>query len=201
MDFFKTWIHAGTQNEYIAYDVTSISSCSKDIENLEWGYNRNKENLPQVNLAIYYGEKGMLPLYYSIYLGSIPDKTHLSYMLRDNDLIGYKKVKYVMDRVFFSKDNLKHLVESGCRFIMSMPNSLKVTKSLIDCYREEVVSKAECWLGKDLPYAKEVIIEEFDIRFKAHIYYSVEKLATEQALLLERIEEYEKNTFYNDRDT
>ena len=72
------------------------------------------------------------------------------------------------------------------------PDSLKVTKSLIDCYREEVVNKAECWLGKDLPYAKEVIVEEFDIRFKAHIYYSVEKVATEQALLFEKIVEYEK---------
>lgn len=61
MDFFKTWIYARKQHEYIVYDVTSISSYSRGIESLEWGYNRDKESLPQLNFAMYYGQESMLP--------------------------------------------------------------------------------------------------------------------------------------------
>lgn len=191
MEFFKTWMYAREQNEYIAYDVTSISSYSKGIESLEWGYNRDKESLPQINMAMYYGEKSMLPLYYNVYPGSIPDKAHLSYMLRDNELIGYEQTRFVMDRGFFSAENLQQLVKAGCRFIMSIPNSLKLTKGLIDKYRGEIVNRSECRVEKGI-YAKGVIMEEFGIRFKVHLYYSPSKAATEEALLFERIEQYEQ---------
>ena len=191
MEFFKTWIYAREQNEYIAYDVTSISSYSKGIDNLEWGYNRDKESLPQLNMAMYYGEKSLLPLYYSIYPGSIPDKTHLSYMLRDNELIGYKKTRFVMDRGFFSSDNLKQLSSAGCRFIMSVPNSLLFSQRLIDKHRDAVVNRAECRIEKGV-YAKAVITEEFDMRCKVHIYYSPSKASAEEEILFERIEQYEQ---------
>ena len=61
------------KNEYIAYDATSISSYSRNITELEWGYNRDKEKLLQINLGLYYGEESRLPLYYRVYPGSISD--------------------------------------------------------------------------------------------------------------------------------
>ncbi len=33
--FFREWIKVRKQKEYVAYDVTSISSCGKQIEDLE----------------------------------------------------------------------------------------------------------------------------------------------------------------------
>lgn len=192
MDFFKTWIHARDKQEYIAYDVTSISSYSKGIEHMEWGYNRDKESLPQINLAMYYGEQSLLPLYYSVYPGSIPDKTHLSYMLRDNELIGYKQTRFVLDRGFFSAENIQQLTKAGCRFVMSVPNHIRFATELIDRYRGEVVNRSECWLGKDLPYAKAIIVEDLGIRGKVHLYYSPAKAAQEQEGLFARIEEAER---------
>ena len=191
MDFFKTWIYARKQHEYIVYDVTSISSYSRGIESLEWGYNRDKESLPQLNFAMYYGQESMLPLYYCVYPGSVPDKTHLTYMLRDNELIGCKNVKYVLDRGFFCSDNLKYMTEAGARFIISIPNSSTFAKELIDKHRSEIVNRSECRLGKDLPYVKSVIKEDFGLRFKAHIYYSPSKAADEENLLFEDIEKCE----------
>ena len=61
--FFNSWISKRKSKEFIAYDVTSISSCGKGMLNAEWGYNRDKEKLPQINLGMYYGEESMLPLY------------------------------------------------------------------------------------------------------------------------------------------
>lgn len=191
MDFFRTWIYARNQSEYIAYDVTSISSYAKGIEALEWGYNRDKESLPQLNFAMYYGQQSMLPLYYCVYPGSVPDKTHLEYMLRDNELIGCKGTKYVLDRGFFTADNLRFMTEAGSRFIISVPNSSLFAKDLIDKYRNQIVNRSECRLDKNLPYAKSVIREDFGMRVKAHIYYNPAKAAAEEEILFDELERRE----------
>lgn len=192
MDFFKTWIYARNQSEYIAYDVTSISSYATGIDSLEWGYNRDKESLPQLNFAMYYGQQSMLPLYYCVYPGSVPDKTHLTYMLRDNELIGCKGTKYVLDRGFFSSDNLRFMTEAGTRFIISVPNSTSFARELIDKNRSQIVNRSECRLGKDLPYARAVIREDFGMRVKAHIYYNPAKAAAEEEILYDEIERCER---------
>lgn len=44
-----------------------------NYEDLEWGYNRDKEKLPQINLGMYFGETSRLPVYYCTYPGSILD--------------------------------------------------------------------------------------------------------------------------------
>lgn len=192
MDFFRTWIYARNQSEYIAYDVTSISSYATGIDSLEWGYNRDKENLPQLNFAMYYGQQSMLPLYYCVYPGSVPDKTHLEYMLRDNELIGCKGTKYVLDRGFFTADNLRFMTEAGTRFIISVPNSSVFAKELIDKHRSQIVNRSECRLGKNLPYAKAVIREDFGMRVKAHICYNPAKAAAEEEILFDELERCER---------
>ena len=72
--FFREWMKHKKQTEYVAYDVTSISSYSQNIREVEWGYNRDKERLPQINMGMYYGEESCLPLYYRVYPGSIWDQ-------------------------------------------------------------------------------------------------------------------------------
>jgi transposase len=147
--------------------------------------------LPQINFAMYYGQQSMLPLYYCVYPGSVPDKTHLEYMIRDNELIGCKRTKFVLDRGFFSADNLRIMAKAGTRFIISVPNSTLFAKELIDKYRDQIINHSEYRLGKNLPYAKSVICEDFDIRFKAHIYYNPVKAAAEEEILFDEIEQYE----------
>ncbi len=45
MTFFKLWSKSIIEDEYIAYDVTSISSYANKINNVEYGYNRDCEAL------------------------------------------------------------------------------------------------------------------------------------------------------------
>ena len=61
------------RNQYVALDITSISSYSELIESCEWGYNRDHEDLPQINLCMLFGEDVRLPLYQASYSGSISD--------------------------------------------------------------------------------------------------------------------------------
>lgn len=189
--FFREWIKVKKAKEYVAYDVTSFSSYGKGIESLEWGYNRDKEKLPQLNMGMYYGEESGLPLYYRLYPGSISDKTHLKHMVGDQSFIGNQKTRFVMDRGFYSAENLQYLVSEGCRFIIALPGSLKYCKDLIDKHRHEIIGRSQCHLGKGLPYGKAFDVTELGFRMRVHLYYSPEKAAIESESLYELLERQE----------
>lgn len=183
MDFFREWMKQKYSKEYIAYDVSSISSYGKGMESLEWGYNRDKEKLRQINMGVYYGEDSKLPLYYRLYPGSIPDKAHLRYMVEDSGVITRQKVRFVMDRGFYSAENLKYLVEHACRFVIALPSSLKYCKELIEKHRQEIMYRSECYLGTGKPYGKAYDVSELGFRMKVHLFYDPEKAARDAELV------------------
>ena len=193
MLFFREWVKVKRPKEYVAYDVTSVSSYSKGIEDLEWGYNRDKEKLPQVNMGMYYGEECGLPLYYRVYPGSISDKAHLKYMTAGNGLIDNRKTRFVMDRGFYSGENLRYLTEQGCRFVIALPGSLKYGTELIQKHREELMNHSEYRLGKGLPYGKAFETTALGFRMKVHLYYSPEKAVQESEALYELLERQEND--------
>ena len=190
--FFNDWMKRKKENEYIAYDVTSVSSYGKQMENLEWGYNRDKEKLPQINFGMYFGEESRLPLYYRIYPGSIPDKAHLRYMTEDNEVISCKKARFVMDRGFYSAENLLYLVQKGCRFIIALPGHLKFCLKLIDAHRNEIINQSECYLGKGKPYGKAYEVTENGFRMRVHLYYDPYKAICETESLHDEVERMER---------
>jgi hypothetical protein len=46
--FFQEWAQRRVETEYLALDITSVSSYSELVDDVEWGYNRDGEDLPQV---------------------------------------------------------------------------------------------------------------------------------------------------------
>ena len=191
LQFFRQWMKQKHDHEYLAYDVTSISTWGHGMDSAEWGYNRDKEKLPQINLGMYYGEESGLPLYYRIYPGSIPDKAHLKYMVEDNAIISCKKARFIMDRGFYSQENLSYLVQKGCRFIIALPMSLKYCRELVAAHRDEIVNRSECYLGSGKPYGKSYIVDQMGFRMNVHMYYDPYKAVRDSANLYEEIEKQE----------
>lgn len=192
LNFFNDWMKKKHTSEFLAYDVTSVSSYSKGIESLEWGYNRDKEKLPQLNMGMYYGESSLLPLYYRIYPGSIPDKAHLKYMAEDTDVLSSKKTKFVMDRGFYSADNLRYLTEKNCRFVIALPGSLKYLTELIEKKGLELINHSEYKLGAELPYGKAYDVTDLGFRMRVHLYYDPLKAANDSAALFRDVDKMEK---------
>ncbi len=189
--FFREWMKQKAKQEYVAYDVTSISSYARGIRELEWGYNRDHEKLPQLNIGMYYGEESRLPLYYRVYPGSISDKTHLKYMVGDNEFINAKSTRFVMDRGFYSAENLQFLQNAGYRFVIALPGNLKYCTELIRKHRDEVVNRSKYMLGKGLPYGKSYEVTELGFRMMVHLYYDPDKARSESEALYELIERQE----------
>jgi transposase len=130
LTFFKEWIKLHTQKEYLAYDVTSFSTYAKNINDAEFGYNRDGESLPQINLAIYMGQKTQLPLFYVTYPGSIIDKSHLPYMMAYNAELGIENVCFVMDRGFASTANAEFMQAKNYSFILGVEFRLKAIQQV-----------------------------------------------------------------------
>lgn len=189
--FFKRWIYAREKEEYLAYDITSISSYSTGNDNVEWGYNRDEEALPQINMGMIFGEATKIPVYYNVYPGSIPDKSYLDYMLRDSEDIGLKYSKFVMDKGFFTEHNLKRLAKETLCFIVSVPNHQNIPKRLIaENARMQYDSRNS--LGSGKPYARCVTITDYGFRCNVHVFFDTMKFHDESATLLSNIERREQ---------
>lgn len=87
--FFKLWGKQISEKEYLCYDITSISSYSEQNEFVRYGYNRDQEKLPQINLAMVYGQKSLLPVTFRTLPGSLTDVRSLPKLLEHFDKLEY----------------------------------------------------------------------------------------------------------------
>ncbi len=179
------------EDEYWAYDITTISSYSKCLKQVKRGYNKEHDLLPQINLALVFGEKSNLPFYYRKLAGNIPDVKTVKNLLADMDFLSLKKVKLLMDRGFYSEENINGLLQYHYKFLIATKVSLNYVKAQIDSLREEILSWSNYNQHYDLyassstitwhyshkrPYKKDEV--KGRRRLYLHLYYNSEK-ATE----------------------
>ena len=191
MDFFRAWASVRQQHEYLAYDVTSVSSYSRGNELVEHGYNRDGEDMAQINLGMYYGEESGLPIFYCTYKGSIVDKSHLPYMMQYNERLGIKDVCFVMDRGFFSESNVRWMAHKH-RFIIGISNSLQLSKEIINSYGEQVTS-SRYDIGLSGANGLSIDDDRYEFRSKIHLFYSIDKLSDEGRIFKEKLSKWEED--------
>ena len=131
MQFFRLQGKRRVEKEYWAYDSTSISSYSENLRQVKYGKNKDGEKLPQINLALIFGENSGLPFYYRKLAGNIPDVKTIRELLRELDVLGYEKIKLVMDRGYYSVDNINALYKEHRKFLCSTSAALKFAKDSI----------------------------------------------------------------------
>jgi transposase len=133
LEFTKKWIEKINPQHGIYYDITSFSSYSTNNEFVEWGYNRDGENLPQINLGMVCCQKTGLPFFYNVYPGSIVDVTTIINFIKYLKIYKLKDLFLIMDKGFFSVSNISRLIESDRKLslIIPLPFSLKLSKELI----------------------------------------------------------------------
>jgi transposase len=144
LDFFRSRIGAADKKSLI-YDITSLSSNSKLLPLLEYGYNRNGDALPQVNLGLVVSKRSALPVYYKIFPGSINDVSTLEGLLKDVISLGVRSSTFILDRGFCSEHNLLCMLNKRQNFIMAMPLSTKTGKELVSRNNKEICNPANAW--------------------------------------------------------
>ena len=139
-EFFRLQGRRRVEDEYWAYDSTSISSYSETLAQIQYGKNKEDDKLPQLNLLLVFGEKSGLPFYYRKLAGNIPDSKTVKHLLEDLDILGIGKTKFVMDRGFYSEDNINGLYKEHVKFLVGVKMSLKFIRKNLDLVKTYILS-------------------------------------------------------------
>jgi transposase len=136
MTFYKFWHRAaigGTaKTDKVLYDLTSISYYGTGIDAVEIGYNRNHENLPQVNFALLCLRTTAMPLFAWPMNGSIKDVSTLGSTLQFLKKLQYKPDCLMMDRGFCSMENLTGMFKNGHTFLQAIKVNAQWIYGVID---------------------------------------------------------------------
>lgn len=191
-EFFRSWIKNQGNIKAVLFDITSLSSYSKLIEYLEWGYNHNQEKLPQINLGMIVGQPSGLPLAYQIYPGSITDVTTLKNILLLLGDWGVLEFTFILDRGFYSASNLKEMDKEKIRFVLPLPFSTKISSQLISKHLRDLQSPQYgfYYRGRPMFYVQEGIVIS-DVPVFAHLYHDERRKANEIDHLMRRMVELE----------
>jgi hypothetical protein len=129
--FMSAWMNRILEDDFLCYDITSISSYSELNEYIRFGHNRDRERLPQMNLAMLFGQKSRVPAYYHRIPGNITDVQTVHNLLETFKKLEVKSLHYVLDRGFYSKKNVDELLERRDHFTLSVPlNNLWVREAI-----------------------------------------------------------------------
>ena len=194
MSFFRKQAKRRIEREYWAFDTTSISSYSDALSQVKKGKNKEYDRLPQINLALVFGEQSGLPFYYRKLPGNLTDVTTVKQLVREFDVLGYEKVKVVLDRGFYSRNNINALFHSHQKFIIGVKLGLQYVDRVLEEEREQLKlwSNLQTQFGtygicrtiewdyeQERPYKGDVLKEKR--RAYLLLYYNPEKAAKDQA--------------------
>ena len=212
MAFFKRQARRRIEKEYWAFDITSISSYSETLSQVKKGKNKEHDRLPQINLALLFGEESGLPFYYRKLPGNITDVKTVRQLVAEFDVMGYKKVSVILDRGFYSKENIDLLYKNHQKFIIGVRLNLSYVKELLEEERENLMlwSNLQTQFGinglcrtiewdyeQKRPYKGDVLKSKR--RAYLHLFYNPEKSARDQSDMNEYLTSLHRNLVENTR--
>ena len=162
--FYESWIKRCSPSGEIFYDVTSFSTWSGQIIQAHYGYNRDHEELVQINQGLFCDHSTGLPLFMLSYDGSLNDKQNFNAALAQArscglDASGKKHLTIVMDGGF-SRDNFNWCHLLGYDFIagVSCDHLRDVRKAYLDWSRSITENdRADVWMYNDHPYISKAV--------------------------------------------
>ena len=198
--FLNEWNESRDHREkiYISYDSTNKNCQAGDIRLVEYGHAKEDKGLPILNYSIAYDTKNREPLFYEEYAGSIVDISQLQYMLGKAQGYGYRKVGFILDRGYFSKENIEFMDRLGYDFVIMVKGMAPLVNELVLKCKGSFENDRDCNIRKYGVYGTTVkhrlyYSDEKDRYF--HIYFSDTKKAAEHEQIevrIERLAEYLK---------
>lgn len=131
--FLNDWNESRDHKEriYISYDSTNKTCQAGDIEIAEFGHSKEDSDKPVFNYSIAYDQNNREPLFYEEYPGSIVDVSQLQYMLEKAAAYGYRKVGFILDRGYFSKQNIHFMDNKEYEFVIMVKGMKKLVNKII----------------------------------------------------------------------
>ena len=131
--FLNTWNESRNYREkiYISYDSTNKNCQAGDIKMVEFGHPKVDMGEPVFNYAVAYDTHNQEPLFYEKYPGSLNDISQLQFMLDKASGYGYKKIGFILDRGYFSCENIQYMDKCGYSFVIMVKGMSALVNELI----------------------------------------------------------------------
>ena len=185
MTSFYNSLIAG-EDETLIFDITSLSSASKNIDWLEYGYNRDGLDLPQVNLGLVLSLHRHIPLYFKLFPGSINDVVTLKNLVAEIKAFGIRNSLFILDRGFYSESNIKEMNSEKIEFILPLPFGIKIGKGLISETNRDIENPVNAKrFGGDIFYVLENEVEIGGVNVYGYVLFNKKR------------EGLETNSFFN----
>ena len=157
--FYKAWnrVQAPAARQ-IFYDVTSFSTYSGKIRRASFGYNRDGEDLPQINEGLFCCRETGMPLFMCSYNGSLNDASNFSHALELARACQLKPSRRGLVMIMdggFSSDSFSWLHLGGWKFIGGVsPSRIKPVREAFLKWAHEVNDDVEgrMWEVNGHPY-------------------------------------------------
>lgn len=107
----------------LAFDSTNVNTHSDSIQFAEFGHPKKKEKLPSMCTAMGVDEETGIPLYYEDFVGSLLDKTQMSFTNMKLKELGFTNVFFVFDRGYYNKTNFGDSM-NGNKFVILVPDTV-----------------------------------------------------------------------------
>lgn len=192
--FLDCWNEERNKREriYISYDSTNKNCEAGNISMVEYGAAKVDTGLPIFNYAVGYDLNNSEPLMYEKYPGSINDVSQLQFMVEKVKGYGYKNIGFILDRGYFSKDNLRFMDSNGFSFIIMVKGCKEFISGQIRKQKGTFESNWGNQISEFGVYGKTVhtFVYAADTRKRyVHIYYNAAKAAGERSRLEANIKE------------
>lgn len=181
------------QRIYISYDSTNKFCQAGDIEMVEFSKAKDGRKLPVFNVSVAYDKTNKVPILYEEYPGSIVDVSQLSFLIEKVNDYGYKNVGFILDRGYFSKENIQYMDANGYSFIVMCKGCKALVSSLVMGHRNTFETDRSCLIRQYRAYgttfqAKMYADDEKERYF--HIFYNPSRQAAEREKLEGTIEKF-----------
>ena len=184
---------------YISYDSTNKNCQSGDILIAEYGHAKDDADKPIINYSMAYDCTNSEPLFYELYPGSINDVVQLSSMIEKASSYKFRKLRFILDRGYFSEENFKEMRANDYEYLIMFKNdrSREFSRSMIDkargtfedrsrnysnAYRNFGTTVHGCFLGMD---------------HWIHIYFSQERKSCAMTQIMQDVADAEKYLIAN----
>ena len=183
------WIkkHPEMQVKWTLHDCWAFTG---HIKMVEFGHLKVDMGEPVFNYAVAYDTHNQEPLFYEKYPGSLNDISQLQFMLDKASGYGYKKIGFILDRGYFSCENIQYMDKCGYSFVI-------VVKGMSALVNELILENKGTFENKRVNNIYEYGVYGKTIRHKLyasdkkeryfHLYHSISKESAERIEIENRI--------------
>jgi len=210
--FFMLQTARWDEQEYLSFDISSVSSYEEILNQIKYTEGKDQEVVAQINLTLLCGQRSHMPVCYRKLPNNIPDISPLKRMIKDLADLITGKVTLILDRDFYSTENVNDLYTNHYKFLMGTRISLPFIQQHLDPVRAILRKQAKektnhqlgCysimseWQHERVKKRNGEVIKT-DKRIYVHLYYNEKQSVDDRTAFEKRLELLEEELTSNKR--